>query len=201
VEKAGSDGIHLDVMDGHFVPNISFGPAVIRSIRKTTTLPFWAHLMIQEPDRYIDDFYQAGTQGIFVHPETGKNLKKLSDQIHRLGMQAGVALNPETPIDVLINDLDHFERILMMTVHPGFGGQVFIPEVLDKIVVLKQNLISRSRLMIIEVDGGVNEETAPRIVRAGAEALVIGSAIFHSAHPGKALRLIRREAEKAAYPE
>ncbi len=196
VEKAGADGIHLDVMDGHFVPNISFGPVVVCSIRKVTDLPFWAHLMIEEPDKYLEVFKDCGVEGIVVHPETGKDLSFLADKIHDLGLKAGVALNPETGIEVIENVLNRFERILIMTVHPGFGGQSFLPELLKKITALKDMIASLPRPSFIEVDGGINLRTAPQVVNAGADILVIGSAIFRADDPASALMAIRNEVEK-----
>jgi len=196
VEKAGADGIHLDVMDGHFVPNISFGPVVVCSIRKVTDLPFWAHLMIEEPDKYLEVFKDCGVEGIVVHPETGKDLSFLADKIHDLGLKAGVALNPETGIEVIENVLDRFERILVMTVHPGFGGQSFFPEPLKKITALKDMIASLPRPSFIEVDGGIDLRTAPQVVNAGADILVIGSAIFRADDPASALVAIRNEVEK-----
>ena len=196
VEKAGADGIHLDVMDGHFVPNISFGPVVVCSIRKVTNLPFWAHLMIEEPDKYLEVFKNCGVEGIVVHPETGKDISYLADRIHNLGLKAGVALNPETNIEVIENTLDQFERILIMTVHPGFGGQSFIPGPLKKITALRGIVASFSSPPVIEVDGGIDLRTAPRVVNAGADALVIGSAIFRTDDPASALVGIRNEVEK-----
>ena len=197
VEKAGADGIHMDVMDGHFVPNISFGPVVVRSIRKTTRLCFWAHLMIENPNQYLEPFCKAGVEGIFVHPETGEDMAALSEQIHAMDMEAGVAINPETGIDVIEASLPHFERVLVMTVHPGFGGQSFMAEPLEKIITLKKRTASWSRPPLIEVDGGIDVQTAPPTVRAGADALVAGSAIFGTEDPAAALKAIRKAAEEA----
>ncbi len=198
VEKAGADGIHLDVMDGHFVPNISFGPVVVCSIRKITKLPFWAHLMIEEPDKYLEAFKDCGVEGIVVHPETGKNLPLLAGKIHDLGLKAGAALNPETDIGVIENVLDQFERILIMTVHPGFGGQSFLPEPLKKITALKNMIASLPNPPLIAVDGGIDLRTAPQVVNAGADVLVVGSAIFRADDPASVLVTIRDEAEKGS---
>jgi ribulose-phosphate 3-epimerase len=197
VEKAGANGIHLDVMDGHFVPNISFGPVVVRSIRKTTRLCFWAHLMIENPGQYLEPFHNAGVDGIFIHPETGDDITVLSEQIHGLDMEAGVAINPETGVDIIEASLRHFERILVMTVNPGFGGQSFMAEPLEKIIALKEITASWSRPLFIEVDGGIDVQTAPPTVRAGADALVAGSAIFGKDDPVAALNAIRKAAEEA----
>lgn len=197
VEIAGADGIHMDVMDGHFVPNISFGPVVIASVRKVTQLPFWSHLMIDEPDRYFQPFYEAGSNGIYIHPETGHDMVGLSKQIHDLGIEAGIVLNPETSVDSIKAVLDRFERVLVMTVHPGFGGQSFMDDVAEKITVIRRLTSSWSRRPFIEVDGGINLETTPRVVEAGVDILVVGSAIFGTSDPGEALIKIREKAEKA----
>jgi ribulose-phosphate 3-epimerase len=196
IEEGGADGIHLDVMDGHFVPNISFGPVIIRSIRKVTNLCLWAHLMIEEPGKYLKAFRDAGVDGIIVHPEIEEDLKTLADQIHDLDIQAGVALNPESGIGMIEEFLDRFERILVMTVHPGFGGQSFIPEPLEKITALKRRITPWPHPPLIGVDGGIDVNTAPQAVRAGADVLIAGSAIFRADNPVSALQHIRREAEK-----
>lgn len=196
IEEAGADGIHLDVMDGHFVPNISFGPVIIRSIRKVTSLCLWAHLMIEEPGKYLKVFRDAGVDGIIVHPEIEEDLKTLADQIHDLDIQAGVALNPESGIEMIEEVLDRFERILVMTVHPGFGGQSFIPEPLEKITALKRRITPWPHPPLIGVDGGIDVNTAPKAVRAGADVLIVGSAIFRADNPTSALQHIRREVEK-----
>lgn len=194
VEAAGADGIHFDVMDGHFVPNLTSGPALVKSVRKTTRLPFWSHLMIEEPEKFLEPFIQAGSNGIFIHPETGRNMRELLIRIRQMGVQAGIALNPETHTDVLSGLMDCLDRILVMTVHPGFGGQKLLPEQVEKIRCIRGQVPSS---VLIEVDGGVNEETASSVARAGADILVAGNAVFGQKNRGEALRLIRERASQA----
>jgi ribulose-phosphate 3-epimerase len=194
VESAGADGIHLDVMDGHFVPNLTIGPAVVRSIRGVSRLPYWAHLMIEKPDQYIEPFCRAGADGIFIHPETGENMAELLDRIHALGKQAGIAVNPETRPDMIPRLSGKIDRVLVMTVHPGFGGQRLMPDQLDKIRNLRQLLRDDQ---LIEVDGGVNEKTASDVIRSGADVLIAGDAIFAKPDPAKALKALRQIAENS----
>ncbi len=196
VEKAGADGIHLDIMDGHFVPNISFGPDVIHSIRKVTGLPFWAHLMIEKPGEFIEAFCDAGINGITIHYESDENWLGLADRIRGLGLGVGITLNPETPLQNIEHALYQFERILVMSVHPGFGGQSFMPETLEKIRKLKEMTLSLSNPPIIVVDGGIDEKTAPLAVEAGARCLVVGAAIYQAPDPISAFNKIRCAAEQ-----
>ena len=178
LEKAGADLIHVDVMDGHFVPNITMGPPIIKMIRKCTKLPFDVHLMISPVEKYIKDFAEAGSDIITIHPEATDNLKRAVKTIKSLGKKAGVSLNPKTPISVLMDVINEIDLILIMSVNPGFAGQSFMSEVLPKVKELRQ-IINEKKLKIdIEIDGGINFETAPLAVKAGANILVSGTTIF-----------------------
>ncbi len=180
VESAGADRIQVDVMDGRFVPNITFGPQAIRALRPLTRLALEAHLMVERPEDFIERFARAGADTIIVHQEATPHLHRAIQQIHSLGKKAGVALNPSTPVELLAEVLPSLQLVLVMTVNPGFGGQEFIPETLVKIRQVRKVISDLGLDCEVEVDGGINVETAPRVVEAGANVLVAGSAVFGS---------------------
>jgi ribulose-phosphate 3-epimerase len=180
VEKAGADMIHVDVMDGHFVPNITIGPLVVKAARKATRLPLDVHLMIENPDRYIPDFARAGADIITIQAEASKNLDEDLELINQNNAKPGVVVNPETPVDSIFHVLNKVVMVLIMSVNPGFEAQQFMPEVLPKIKKLRSEIGKRKLKVDIEVDGGINLETAPKAVSAGANVLVAGSAIFYA---------------------
>ena len=178
LEKAGADLIHVDVMDGHFVPNITMGPPIIKMVRKCTKLPFDVHLMISPVEKYIKAFADAGSDIITIHPEATDNLKRAVGTIKSLGKKAGVSLNPKTPISALMNVINDIDLILIMSVNPGFAGQSFMSEVLPKVTELRKMINDKKLKIDIEIDGGINFETAPLAVKAGANILVSGTTIF-----------------------
>ncbi len=192
VEQAGADWIHVDVMDGHFVPNITIGPAVVESIRKVTELPLDVHLMIENADNYIPDFISAGSDIITVHVEACPHLNRTIQLIKEKDIMAGVVLNPATPLSSLEEILHEIDIVLLMSVNPGFGGQKFIPSMLDKIQNLNEIMSNYDHPIALEVDGGINPENAGKIVQAGASVLVAGSAIFNAKDYKKAIKALRQ---------
>ncbi|MEC1520900.1 ribulose-phosphate 3-epimerase [Neobacillus niacini] len=191
VEKAGADYIHVDVMDGHFVPNITIGPLIVEAIRPVTKLPLDVHLMIENPDQYIENFAKAGADYITVHVEACRHLHRTIHHIKSFGIKAGVVLNPATPVETIQHILNDIDMVLLMSVNPGFGGQKFIPEVLPKIKKVKEMADSIGKEIEIEIDGGVNPETAKLCVEAGATVLVAGSAIYDQEDYATAISLLR----------
>jgi len=179
-EVAGANYIHIDVMDGHFVPNITFGPPVVRAVRKVTDLPLDVHLMIEDPARYISDFAAAGADGLTVHIESTPHVHRVVQQIRSLGVRPGITLNPATPASALSEILQDVDLVLVMTVNPGFGGQSFIRRSLEKITQIRKMLDDMGSDAELEVDGGITPETAETVVRAGARVLVAGAALFRA---------------------
>jgi len=196
-ERAGADLIHFDVMDGHFVPNITIGPPVLKSIARVARLPIDVHLMIENPDRYVEAFVEAGAASVTVHAEAAVHLHRTVHLIKSLGASAGVALNPATPVGALEEIAADVDYVLVMTVNPGFGGQTFIPRSESKVRLVRDLLNRAGSSAPIEVDGGIDVHTAPRIVAAGADILVAGNAVFGAADPERAIRELRAAATAA----
>jgi ribulose-phosphate 3-epimerase len=195
VEKAGADYIHIDVMDGHFVPNITIGPMIVKAVRRVTKLPLDVHLMISDPDQFAADFVTAGADKITVHVETVNHLHRSIQLIRSLGASPGVSLNPATPPDMIEYILEDLDMVLVMTVNPGFEGQAFISQVVPKIELLRQIIDEKHLKVDIEVDGGINPDTIAGVAAAGANVFVAGSAIFYSKDYAKTIQLMRKKAE------
>lgn len=196
VEAAGADWIHADIMDGHFVPNLTFGPMVVEAVRRATGLPIDVHLMISEPDRYISDFAKAGATCISVHAETCAHLNRTVQLIRDSGARPGVVLNPATPVEALRWVLEYLDFVLVMSVNPGFGGQRFIPNSIARITLLRTMISERGLSTLIEVDGGVSPQTIADIAAAGADVFVAGSAIFNSSDYRQTIHALRQLASR-----
>jgi ribulose-phosphate 3-epimerase len=197
VAEAGADIIHVDIMDGHFVPNISLGIPVVASLRKATRLPLDVHLMIEQPELYIEDFIRAGASRVLVHQEATVHLDRALAMIRELGAEAGAAINPATPLTMLSEVLDKVDTVLVMTVNPGFGGQKFIPNSYEKIRQLNQLRSRYNASFRIEVDGGVDLGNTAELAQAGANTFVAGTSIFHTADPAAATRQLKKLATQA----
>jgi ribulose-phosphate 3-epimerase len=191
VERAGADLLHFDVMDGHFVPNLSMGVPVLEAVRKVTKLPLDAHLMISEPEKYVEIFIKSGADSVSVHCEVCPDIPKIAKRIHDLGARASIGINPETPIDRAIAAAEHLDMILIMSVHPGFGGQHFIPESIQKLHEVRRELSRRGLSLDVEIDGGIKADNIADVKAAGANVFVSGSGIFGESDYGKIVEHMR----------
>jgi len=199
VEEAGAHLLHVDVMDGHFVPNITIGPPVVKSIRAATRLPLDVHLMISDPDKYIPAFVEAGANMLTVHAEATVHLDRTLNFIRSHNVGVGVSINPATPVAQIEHALGLADMLLIMSVNPGFGGQKFIPYTVDKIRQARQMINNRGYQCVIEVDGGIDNKTMPEVLKAGAEVLVAGSAIFHDPDPARKIKEMLEIAARLGY--
>ncbi len=195
VASHGADFIHVDVMDGHFVPNLTFGPNMVSALKKITDLPLDVHLMIENPDREIENYSQAGADILTVHQEACTHLHRCLQSIHQHGMKAGVSLNPATSLSTIENVMDEIDLLLIMSVNPGFGGQKFIPQSLTKIALAKEMITNSGRKILLEVDGGIDPTTAKKVIHQGANVLVAGNAIFGQKNIIEALHKLRKESD------
>jgi ribulose-phosphate 3-epimerase len=191
VEAAGADWLHVDVMDGHFVPNITIGAVVVESVRKVTRMPLDVHLMITDPDKYAPEFIKAGADWVSIHPDTTPDPSATLQRIRELGARPSIAVNPDVSLEQVVGCLPDIDMILMMTVFPGFGGQAFIPDVLPKIERVRETIDERKLSVVVEADGGIKVDNIDRVVRAGAEIIVSGSGIFKSADYAATIRQMR----------
>jgi len=200
VESAGADLLHLDSMDGRFVPNITWGPKIVADLRKLTSLPFDCHLMIVEPERYVDEFRKAGADFITFHYEATPHAHRLLQYLRSIGAKAGIGINPATPVSMLVDIIEQIDLLLVMSVNPGFGGQPFIERALVKLAEARALIDQRNPSCLLEVDGGIGLANIERAVEAGATVLVAGSSVFAAADPPETLRDMRRRVEAVARP-
>ena len=191
IENGGADLLHLDIMDGNFVPNISFGPRIVESIKSITSLPLEVHLMVEKPENHIKSFIDAGGDIIIVHYETSNHLDRLIQTINKAGVKSGIALNPATPLSVIEYLINKIDYLLIMTVNPGFGGQEFIPEMIDKIEKARKIIDNQNKSISLAVDGGINLDNISKVVEAGAEVIVAGQIISKSANPEMTIKKIK----------
>jgi ribulose-phosphate 3-epimerase len=198
VEAAGADWLHVDVMDGHFVPNITIGPVVVEWVRKVTAIPLDVHLMITDPDKYGPEFIKAGADWVSIHPDTCADAQATLQKIRELGAKASVVVNPDVPVQSVESLLPHADMVLMMTVFPGFGGQAFIPDVLPKIAEVRRLIDERRLPLLVEADGGIKADNIDRVVNAGAEVIVSGSGIFKTPDYAATIREMRQAVAAAA---
>jgi ribulose-phosphate 3-epimerase len=199
IEKAGVDLLHIDIMDGHFVPNITIGPVVLDSIKGKTNLPFDVHLMIEEPIKYAQKFKEAGASIICFHAEVVHDIDNTIKHINKLGIKTAISINPKTPLSLILSHLDAIDMVLLMTVNPGFAGQAFMPEVLPKIRELRKYINENNIKIDIEVDGGIGSQNVKDVVKAGANVVVAGSAIFKAKDPVEEVKKIRKQVESIEF--
>jgi ribulose-phosphate 3-epimerase len=192
VEAAGADWLHVDVMDGHFVPNITIGPVVVEWVRKVTSIPVDVHLMITDPDKYAPEFIKAGADWVSIHPDTCANPNLTLENIRKLGAKPSIAVNPDVPLNKVENCFSDIDMVLMMTVFPGFGGQAFIPEVLLKIEEVRKRIDQCNQSILVEVDGGIKTDNIDRVIKAGGEVIVSGSGIFKTPNYAETIRQMRQ---------